>query len=276
MMQSVHFTKMSGAGNDFILIDNRYHRYQFNSSTVAELCHRHQGIGADGLMLLESSEFFDFKMVYFNSDGKLGSLCGNGARCITKFASLCGLSKSAFRFEANNETYFSELTPDGEVRLHMRAPSDWKFDLSDGLESFSFVNTGSPHVILFRDSLDTEPVVSIGSRIRHNTTLFPEGTNVNFVSLIDKESLRIRTFERGVENETLACGTGAVASALMARKLGFVTSNQIRLKVQSGEWLEVTFDNDLSTPTLKGSAKIVFSGEIPMVIEHNNPQLVNS
>ncbi len=260
----VHFTKMSGAGNDFIMIDNRAQRLALSDAQIAKWCKRGTGIGADGLILLENSDRYDFSMRYYNADGKLGSMCGNGGRCITRFAQHSGIKKTQFTFEANGESYRAELLPDGQVKLQMTPPKAFrdKF-IVEGYETY-FIDTGSPHAIVYVSDLERFDVFGEGKKIRSSKTHFPEGTNVNFLSVIAPDAIRIRTFERGVENETLACGTGCVAAAAVSYRLGKIHSNKVTLHVQSGERVQVEFDDEFQCVFLIGSAEIVFEGRVEM------------
>ncbi|MFN3386271.1 MAG: diaminopimelate epimerase [Candidatus Thermochlorobacter sp.] len=258
----IDFTKMSGAGNDFIVIDNRSGAIALSESDIRRLCARRTGIGADGLMLMEHSRQHDFAMRYFNADGKPSSMCGNGGRCITRFAYLSGIEKTHFSFEANGETYFSEILDSGRVKLKMQPPKAFRnaFEV-EGVKSF-FIDTGSPHAVVYVADVASLNVLELGRRIRHNREHFPEGTNVNFVEPLSENRLRIRTFERGVEDETLACGTGCVAAAVVSYKLGKVHTHHILLTVQSGETIEVELDDALQNVYLIGSAEVVFTGTV--------------
>ncbi|MCS6989073.1 MAG: diaminopimelate epimerase [Chloroherpetonaceae bacterium] len=261
---TVHFTKMSGAGNDFIMIDNRAQRLALSQEVIAKWCQRGTGIGADGLILLEESDRCDFAMRYYNADGKLGSMCGNGGRCVTRFAQHRGIEKTQFAFEANGELYRSEILSDGRVKLRMNPPKAFrdKF-LVEGYEAY-FIDTGSPHVIIYAPDVETLDVFGEGKKVRSNPAFFPNGANVNFLRVVAPDSIRIRTFERGVENETLACGTGCVAAALVSHRLGKLRSRLANLLVQSGETIQVEFDEAFENVFLIGSAEIVFEGYIQL------------
>jgi len=266
MNRQISFTKMSGAGNDFIVMDNRDGEYSFLGETqIRKLCTRRMGVGADGLLMLESSDSHDFAMRYFNADGRLGSMCGNGGRCIAQFGwTLAGASKNQLSFEANGNSYFATVLADGVIKLNMLAPTDFReaFRVEDYI--CVYVDTGSPHAILFMENLDAVNVVEIGRKIRHNREHFPDGTNVNFVEVLSPEKIRVRTFERGVEDETLACGTGAVASAVMSYRLGKVSATSVCVQVQGGDLLTIAFDEKMKQVTLSGPAIEVFQGEVPI------------
>jgi diaminopimelate epimerase len=260
----IEFTKMSGAGNDFIVIDNCSGALELSEVQIRRLCARRTGIGADGLMLMNSSARYDFAMRYFNADGRPSSMCGNGGRCITRFAYLSGMKKTQFAFEANGEVYHAEILDERRVKLKMQPPKHFKDALHiEGFEGF-YVDTGSPHVVLYVTPVETFEVQNVGRKIRHHTELFPNGTNVNFVEPLSEDCLRIRTFERGVEDETLACGTGCVAAAVISYRLRKVKTHAIKLIVQSGEVIEVEFDEAMQHVYLIGSADVVFTGCIDL------------
>ena len=204
------FHKCHGAGNDFLVADNRDGHIRLDSGAVRRLCDRHTGFGADGLMLLEGSGMHDFRMVFYNPDGSTGMMCGNGGRCIVAFAALLGLGH--FTFEAADGLHeASVVSRDGDrfvIRLKMKEVSRID-EYGDGC----FLDTGTRHFVRFVDDVEKTDVASLGPRLRHDSRFAPQGTNVNFVSR-DASSIRVRTFEKGVEGETLACGTGIVASAI--------------------------------------------------------------
>jgi diaminopimelate epimerase len=262
----INFTKMSGAGNDFIVIDNLKGQLKLTQEQIMAMCTRRTGIGADGLILIEASENCDFRMHYHNSDGFPGSMCGNGGRCAVYFAYLIGIRPAGNRyvFEAGPGRYEAEVTGNETVRLHMLPPSDFRNGLVIGDWSCHFVNTGSPHVIAYAEDLDHMDVYTEGKSIRHRKDYFPEGTNVNFLEVTGPDSITVRTFERGVEDETLACGTGAVASALMSCRLGLVATSPVKVKVRSGEILEVGFNDGMDEIYLEGPARTVYQGTITL------------
>lgn len=265
----INFTKLSGAGNDFIVIDNRSGALQLTGHQISALCRRRTGIGADGLILIEPSAHFDFSMKYYNADGMPGSMCGNGGRCAAYFAHTAGVpsaEKDRYSFEANGNRYDATVTGPGQVRLHMLDPRDFRDGLPLEAGCCHYVDTGSPHAVIYtaRGELDGIDVYAEGRTVRHRTDLFPEGTNVNFLEVTSPDSISVRTFERGVEDETLACGTGAVAAALMSYRLGKVTSPTVKVKVRSGDILEVAFTENLKTVTLSGPAKIIYRGTVEL------------
>ena len=268
MISEIVFTKASGAGNDFIIVDNRSNQLPEDKPRLArQLCSRHFGVGGDGLLLIESSAIAHFKMKYYNSDGSYGGMCGNGGRCLARYAFVNQIAPRVLTFEALDFLYQAEVL-DGRVRLVMKDPTDFRTQLElssvrDSLE-IHFVNTGSPHVVIFVKNVEGVAVELTGRAIRHDPLFLPEGTNVNFVEIKDDRFLHLRTYERGVETETLACGTGSVASGIIAhlyKGLKF----PITIYVKSGEILSVSAEienNKIRRPTLEGSAHILFSGKL--------------
>jgi diaminopimelate epimerase len=259
----IPFIKLSGAGNDFIVIDNRKLDILLSAERIRELCTRRTGIGADGLILIEPSEAFAFSMNYHNSDGFPGSMCGNGGRCAVYFAMTAGIPYSDgnhYAFEANGNRYDGWVTGHESVKLKMLPPKDFRCGLNiEGMEC-DYVDTGSPHALIFTDDLEHTNVTGKGRTIRHTTDVFPGGTNVNFIEITSPDSLSVRTFERGVEDETLACGTGAVASALMSRRLGKIQGSSVKVRVRSGDFLEVSFSENMQEVFLCGPARIIYTG----------------
>ncbi|NTU57935.1 MAG: diaminopimelate epimerase [Chlorobiaceae bacterium] len=262
----INFTKMSGAGNDFIVIDNMQGVISLDHEQIRAMCTRRTGIGADGLILIEAAENGDFRMKYHNADGFPGSMCGNGGRCAVYFAYLIGIRPAGTRyaFQAGPDRYEADVTGKESVRLHMNPPTDFRSDLQIGPWSCSYLHTGSPHTIVYTDDLDHMDVYAEGKTIRNRKDYFPEGTNVNFLEVTGPDSISVRTFERGVEDETLACGTGAVASALMSYRMGLVSASPIRVKVRSGDILEVGFNEQMDEIYLEGPAKTVYQGTITL------------
>ena len=259
----VHFSKFHGAGNDFVLIDNRNGNYQLTAEQIAFLCHRRFGIGADGLMLLNASDNYDFEMKYYNSDGPEGSMCGNGGRCIAAFANFVGMPQHEFTFDAVDGVHKANiLNKDGniwQVSLQMIDVNNY-----ETLDKDYFLDTGSPHHIEFVDSVDEIDVYQKGKTIRNNAHYLPKGgTNVNFASIEDGY-IKVRTYERGVEDETLACGTGVTAVAMAAAIRDGVDFGDYKLHARGGD-LQVRFKragNQFSDVWLTGPAAFVFSGEI--------------
>lgn len=277
-MQSIKFVKMSGAGNDFVLIDNRECNYLIDWIKLApKICDRRYGVGADGLIVIEKSIRADFKMNYFNSDGSFGGMCGNGGRCSALFA-MESLSSTSIMFEALDYIYHAELLSEHKIKLKMKPPKSLRLKLNLNLYnqniSYNFIDTGAPHVVIFTDDLPVElqsqidelGIINIGKLIRNHEHFSPEGTNVDFVRIIDKENISIRTYEKGVENETLACGTGAVASAIITTIQKNLIS-PINVHTRSKEILKISFDkkvDEINKVELIGSAKKIFEGDYSM------------
>ncbi len=254
------FYKYHGTGNDFILFDNRDGKLSFTKEQVEHLCHRRFGIGADGLMFLETAAGYDFKMVYYNSDGKQSSMCGNGGRCITAFAKQLGVIDNAANFIATDGPHTSTVNSDGTINLQMNDVAE--MDINNG---YTILNTGSPHYVLWVPDIRTAEVFIAGRSIRNQMPFQPDGINVNFVQR-EEGKLLVRTYERGVEDETYSCGTGVTAAAIAAtgRETGsFVTNIETR-----GGNLKVSFTKD--TPlsaknvTLIGPTAFVYRGEFDL------------
>jgi len=256
---TINFSKYQGTGNDFVLIDDRAETFPaHDQALIAHLCHRRFGIGADGLILLQNDPEFDFRMVYFNADGAEGSMCGNGGRCIVRFAHDLGLFESKTRFVAVDGEHLAEVQ---ESEVHLKMGDVQGIEDRDGL---TFLNTGSPHVVRFVENLDTFDVVTDGRRIRHDDSFQPGGTNVNYAELIGNNMLFVRTFERGVEDETFSCGTGVTAVALAAQRQLMVGSPVV-IKTLGGN-LRVSFNalpgSGFDNVYLIGPAQRVFTGSI--------------
>jgi len=255
----VNFYKYHGAGNDFIIIDARKIDLSiFTTDRIADLCNRRLGIGADGLMLLNNCDISDFSMKYYNSDGKEGSMCGNGGRCIAYFAYNLGVSNKKGCFSAIDGLHDFEIVNDSEVNLLMSDVNSF-YVLSDGY----FVNTGSPHFVMFYDDISGIDVNIEGKRIRNDKRFSPLGLNANFVC-INNNVLHIRTYERGVENETLACGTGAVAAAISYCLKTEKKLNEYTI-IAKGGILNVSFNKEDETYKniwLRGPVQIVYKGEL--------------
>ena len=254
----VTFYKYQGTGNDFIILDNRSGIYDHLTEVqINQMCDRRFGIGADGLMLLSIKDGYDFSMKYFNADGKEGSMCGNGGRCLVKFAYDMGIKKEVYHFLAVDGPHEATMNSYGNIRLKMQDVNSIKLENGDVI-----LNTGSPHFIRFTDDLEKMDVFKEGQLIRYNETFKEKGINVNFVQKLDG-SIRLRTYERGVEDETLSCGTGATAAAIaFAQNMGY---NKVSVKVEGG-LLEVEFnrisDNEYREIWLNGPAMFVFNGLI--------------
>ena len=254
------FYKYQGTGNDFVMIDNRDLQFeQSNQKLIATLCDRRFGIGGDGLILLENHDSLDFKMIYFNADGNQSSMCGNGGRCIVAFAKRLAIIDNSAIFEAIDGIHEAIITDRNIVSLKM---SD-VFDIEKKDDHY-FLNTGSPHHVEFCNDLKNTDINSKGSFIRYSEKYLPDGTNVNFVSKINQDTFAIRTYERGVENETLSCGTGATAVAVAMHFSKNTTANVINILVEGGK-LQVCFKNNAKKYFdiyLTGAADFVFEGTI--------------
>jgi diaminopimelate epimerase len=258
---ALEFYKYHGAGNDFIMIDCRNHEEGFfDKHTVMILCDRHLGIGADGLILLLNDKDTEFRMKYFNSDGLEGTMCGNGGRCITAFAHELGLITESAVFKGIDGHHHSKILGPGMISLKM-IDVDGVKELEDGY----LVETGSTHFVTFRKNITELDVFAEGSNIRNQPRFGKNGTNVNFIEPISKNSFRMRTFERGVENETLACGTGAVASAITSWFREKPDKSSYTVEAPGGK-LFVRFiahnDGRFTDVWLEGPVKFVFKGEI--------------
>lgn len=263
----VHFSKFHGAGNDFIMIDNRLSEYNLSEEQVFLACHRRFGIGADGLILLQKSKFVDsnFSMKYYNSDGKEGTMCGNGGRCIVAFASINGIKNTHFVFDAIDGMHEAEI---------LSTQNDTSFDVNLKMKSIEhieshedglFMDSGSPHFVVFVDDAKRADVVGMGKMLRHDPRFSPGGANVNFVSFSNGR-LFVRTFERGVEDETLSCGTGVTASAIAIYKELNLPFNRVAVDTLGG-YFEVDFEeknNLFSNIWLRGPVKVVYSGTIKL------------
>ena len=256
----IEFYKYQGTGNDFVMIDNRSNTFpKENIQLIAHLCDRRFGIGADGLILLENDPEADFKMVYYNSDGNQSTMCGNGGRCLVAFAQKLNVIKDNTTFNAIDGLHHASVAQDGIVSLQM-------IDVLEVKETpdYSFLNTGSPHHVQLVEDLEHYNVKENGATIRYSDLYGKAGSNINFVSKIDDTTFSLRTYERGVEDETLACGTGATAVAIAMNATGITDATAIDLNVEGGK-LAVTFDkiNDTYTNVfLKGPAEFVFKGSI--------------
>ncbi len=235
-------------------------------------CARGFGIGADGLLVLQKGEAPDFEMLYLNSDGSEGGMCGNGGRCIARFAFLNGICKSPTGFTAHGKHYSAEIFDDSKVRLHLPDPEkvvpSMKIPLGNQTLDATFVHPNTDHTVLTSgtgfDRVDSADLTGLARKIRYNSDVFPKGTNVNLIEKTGKDEIRMRTYERGVENETLACGTGAVASAITSA-IRYSLASPVKIRTSGGEILTVSFDRKgerFSNVILEGSARVVFQGKI--------------
>ncbi|GAB2529779.1 diaminopimelate epimerase [Rufibacter soli] len=252
------FYKYQGTGNDFVVLDNLNHEISLTQEQVAFLCDRRKGVGADGLMLLQPKEGYDFEMVYYNADGRVGSMCGNGGRCLVAFAQFLGVVDNEAYFIASDGPHQAHLK-DGLVHLQMK-----DVDAIEDLEEACFMNTGSPHYVKQVEALADLNVFAQGRAIRYSDRFKAEGTNVNFVEHLPHNKLSVRTYERGVEDETFSCGTGVTACALAASRAGY--ESPVSVHVLGGE-LQVSFEKEgagFKDVFLIGPAVQVFKGEITL------------
>lgn len=260
---------MSGSGNDFIIIDNRNNIVDENglSNFIAKVCRRKMAVGADGMILVGDTDSADFKWRFFNSDGSVAEMCGNGARCVARFAYLNDIAGSNMSFETLAGLVKAEVIGE-HVKVKMTDPlelkTDYTIELKNGLVSISSINTGVPHVVVVKDSIDDVDIVKIGREIRYHDQFSPAGTNVNFVCHIKDNTIAIRTYERGVEDETLACGTGAAASAIvMANKMNL--DSPLSILTRSGGYLNIFFkekEGQYSDIYLEGDARIIYKAQL--------------
>jgi len=255
---TIVFNKYQGAGNDFIIIDNRKSNFNpHNSELIKKLCDRRFGIGADGLILISEISQYDFEMKYFNSDGFEGSMCGNGGRCSADFAIRAGIAGNKLTFRAIDGLH-KAISQEGIIRLQMNDVKE-----SRVVNGSYFINTGSPHYVIIREDINKIDVNAEGAKFRWSKDFSPGGTNVNFVQL-DITGIYVRTFERGVEEETLSCGTGVTASAIASVLTGHFDTGNVSVKTKGGN-LSVSFKvsgQTVSDVWLSGPATFVFAGEI--------------
>jgi len=262
------FSKMNGAGNDFVMLDNRDGRLELGSGQIANLCDRHRGVGADGVLIVEKpANGADFRMRYYNADGGEAEMCGNGARCFARFASRISGKEGPVSFETPAGVIRAEC--DGvNVRLAMSEPRGMALD--EEIESAGkrvvahSVNTGVPHAVVFVEDLEKTDVRGLGAMLRYHGHYAPKGTNANFAEITGPGAVSIRTYERGVEDETLACGTGVVATALILHEKHGAAS-PVSVRVRGGDTLLVGFEKEggvYRNVSLTGPADFVFEGQI--------------
>ncbi len=282
-MEKVYFTKLSGSGNDFILFDRKINpNLNLSEQKIQSICNRRTGIGADGVLIIEENANCDYEINYFNADGSTGSLCANGARSSLFYANKFGWIKTNdVKFMVNGSFYSGQIIDESSVRFFLNSPKEYKpnfrIKAAGQLIKACFINTGSPHVVInIKDilvnsanpqmaytNLDELNVFELGKEIRYHKDFFPAGTNVNFIQLLD-DRIKIRTYERGVEDETLACGTGSVACAIVSY-LNKGIEPPVHLQTKGGDILTVNFiekDNLFTELSISGSVQLVFKGEI--------------
>jgi diaminopimelate epimerase len=268
-MTKIPFTKMTGCGNDFIIIDNRRKTLDADKlgDFVRKVCAHKLSAGADGLVLIEPSDKVNFKWRFFNSDGSLGEMCGNAARCVARFAVLKGIAPPKLAFETLAGIIEGEVAG-RQIKVLMVPPTGLKLNIDVSIDGQShqmhFINTGVPHAIQFVDQASSVEVKDLGKKVRFHSQFQPAGTNANFIQVLDRKHLIVRTYERGVEDETLACGTGAVASALIAAKKGFIES-PVQVQTSGGEILRIYFQSKadgFDRVFLEGDARVVYEGEL--------------
>jgi len=268
-MEPITFIKMSGSGNDFIIVDNREKvvKDDYLPDFINRICRRKMSVGADGFILIEPSDKADFKWRFFNSDGSKAEMCGNGARCAARFAYVNGIAGQNLSFETEAGVVIGQVK-DNRAKVKMPDPVelrlDFSIELKNGPVKVCSVNTGVPHVVVMNESIEDINVFDFGREIRLHEAFAPAGTNVNFICQQEQGHLAIRTYERGVENETLACGTGSIAAALITScKANW--QSPITLLTRSGESLSIYFKKDGSVFNdiyLEGDARIIYSAQL--------------
>ena len=269
MNDTIPFYKMSGSGNDFIVIDNR--QPKFDEANLAKLiigaCRRKMSVGADGLILVENTDKADFKWRFYNSDGSRAEMCGNGARCVSRFANLTGIAGKKLSFLTDVGVVSAVVSGD-KVKIKMTDPTDLReeasLELGGVVFDYRFINTGVPHAVFEVEDLEGLDVVAVGRKVRHHPAFAPDGTNANFIRRNADGHLSIRTYERGVEDETLACGTGNVAAALITA-LRHDREPPVKLLTRSGECLTIHFErngNRFTNVFMEGGARVIYTGEL--------------
>jgi diaminopimelate epimerase len=288
---NIPFSKFSGAGNDFIMIDNREQRITAEGiqltgyegqpkklglqTFITQICRRGLSVGADGIILIENSTVADFKMRYFNADGSEADTCGNGSRCTARFAYLKGIAQRKMRFETRAGIYEAEITEQDTVKVNLSDPGQIKLNInlktSIGKLTVHFIDTGVPHVVVFisdienavrNPKLENLDVCGLGKELREHPVFQPAGANVNFIEIVDRHKLNIRTYERGVENETLACGTGSIGSTIIAYRLEKLIP-PVTVHTHGGSLLKIYFEatpDSITQVMLEGDARFIYEG----------------
>jgi len=258
------FVKMSGSGNDFVVIDNRKAIISNRKAVALKLCHRKFGVGADGLLLVENSDKADFRMRFFNPDGSEANMCGNGLRCIVRFVSENIYRKKSLLVETKAGVLEGFVEKGQNIRVQLNVSGDAKLNIKIPLGKTTlnghFINTGVPHTVIVTDDIEKIELEKFGPLVRYHKLFAPHGTNVNWICITGKNSLKIRTYERGVEAETLSCGTGSVAGAVISSLLGRTVS-PVSILARSGETLRVSFDEKFRKVYLEGKTQVSFKGE---------------
>ncbi|MCK5403733.1 MAG: diaminopimelate epimerase [Desulfobulbaceae bacterium] len=265
----VPFTKMSGTGNDFIIIDHRKPVIADEDipAFAKAICRRQFSVGADGLILVENHDAADFRWKFYNADGSEAEMCGNGARCVARFAHAKGIAPARMEFMTIAGVIEAQVV-DGSVKVRLTTPTDTlldrKIDIQGKTTTIHSINTGVPHAVHFVDEIRSAPVFEWGRIIRHDPLFQPAGANVNFVQIVSRDTLLLRTYERGIEDETMACGTGAVASSILAALLGHVEA-PVTVTTSGGEQLTIHFSLDKDVPKdifLEGPAHFIYEGNL--------------
>ena len=259
----IPFVKMCGSGNDFVIIDNRALNMEITPSWVREVCCRKFGVGADGILVVETSKKASFKMRIFNCDGSETEMCGNGARCVARYAYLQGIVGNKMQFETLAGLIEAEII-NQKVRVKLIPPKDIKLNIKINGYCVHFVKIGVPHTILFVDQIDKLDVIGLGRELRFHRYFRPQGTNVNFVEVVSNSRVKVRTYERGVENETLACGTGSAASVCIAALLRRINP-PVEVVTKGEKTITVYFEKDgteIKNLYIEGDADITFEGKL--------------
>ncbi len=264
-MKAIEFYKISGSGNDFIIMDNRDSSIELSPAKIQKICERKTGVGADGLILLNKSLKYDFEMQYFNNDGFGADMCGNGGRCIVLFAKMNGIvNGNETIFSSRNGLHKAYIKNNNTIKLQIERPQFFKrnmtIKISEQKFTGDFLNTGVPHFVTILSDIENIDVINIGREIRNNPVFGEQGTNVNFISK-QGDLILIRTYERGIEDETLACGTGSVAAAISA-SLNMNITSPIKIKTVSGEILNIEFDKNFDKVYLEGKVSPIYKGQL--------------
>jgi len=267
MKHSIHFYKMVASGNDFVVVDNRRGAVRDAIAFTREVCRPHLGAGADGVLLFENSKKANFKMRILNSDGSEAAACGNGFRCIALYAHDILKYSSRMTFESGSGLIEAEVGQKDQIRVQLVKPRVFEMDgvveVRKHRLHYTFLDTGVPHVVIFVEGLEKIEVFETGKAIRYHTHFQPFGTNVNFVEVKNKKEIAVRTYERGVEDETLACGTGSTASAVVSVLKGYAEL-PVNVLTKSGEKLRINMQkkgNEITKVFLEGKAQFVYKGE---------------